>query len=159
MAVIRHLDAAHNLARWLLNNDQDAEDVVQDAALRAFHSLRSFRGSDGKAWFLAVVRNTSFNRLRQRGRTVELKPEEMYASASADPEELAIRSWESEEIRRAMDTLPVEFRELVVLRELEEMSYKEIASVTGLPLGTVMSRLSRARRRLQEALQPPREPS
>jgi RNA polymerase sigma-70 factor (ECF subfamily) len=154
--VLRHLDAANNLARWLLGNDQDAEDVVQDAAIRAFDALRTFRGGDGKAWFLTIVRNTSYNRLRQRKshQTVEIPLEDIVAEGlNSDPEALVIRAWEAEELQAALDELPVAFREMVVLRELEDLSYKEIAAVTGMPIGTVMSRLARARQRLQATLQ------
>ena len=153
--VLRHLDAAYNLARWLLNNDQDAEDVVQDASIRAFDSLDTLRGTNGRSWFLAIVRNTSLNRIRQRksSQTVELAVEELIADPrAANPHELVVRAWQSEEIKTALSNLPVEFREVVVLRELEDMSYKEIAEVTELPIGTVMSRLSRARERLQFSL-------
>ena len=153
--VLRHLDAAYNLARWLVNNDQDAEDVVQDAAIRAFDSLQTFRGTDGKSWFLTVVRNTSLNRIRQRNstQTVELETEELIADPrQATLEEQVIRAWQGEAVRCAVAALPVPFREIVVLRELENMSYKQIADVTGLPIGTVMSRLARARQRLQFSL-------
>jgi RNA polymerase sigma-70 factor (ECF subfamily) len=155
VVVLRHLDAAYNLARWLLGNDQDAEDVVQDAAIRAFDSLHTFRGIDGKPWFLSVVRNVSLNRIRQRNSTatVELESEELIADPrTANPEEQVIRAWEGEAIQCALSQLPVPFREIVVLRELEDMSYKQIANVTGLPIGTVMSRLARARQRLQFSL-------
>jgi RNA polymerase sigma-70 factor (ECF subfamily) len=153
-AVLRHLDAAYNLARWLLGNDQDAEDVVQDAAIRAHDSLKTFRGTNGKAWFLTIVRNVSFNHLRKRSgeRSVEVTIEEVVDLRAPDPEQLVIQAWEAEVLRSALDDLPVVFREIVVLRELEDMSYKEIATVTGLPMGTVMSRLARARQRLQASL-------
>ncbi len=128
---------------------------MQDAAIRAFDALETIRGTDGKSWFLAIVRNTSLNRIRQRGsaRTVELEKEELIPDPRlATPEEQVIRAWEGEAIRSAMAALPLPFREIVVLRELEEMSYQQIADVTGLPIGTVMSRLSRARQRLQFSL-------
>jgi RNA polymerase sigma-70 factor (ECF subfamily) len=153
--VLRHLDAAYNLARWLLSNDQDAEDVVQDAAIRALESMHTLRGTNGKSWFLTIVRNTSLNRIRQRNsnRTVELEVEELFADPrTASPHELVIRAWQGEEVSEAMSNLPLAFREVVVLRELEGMSYKEIAEVTDLPIGTVMSRLARARERLQFSL-------
>ncbi len=148
--VLRHLDAANNLARWLLGNLQDAEDVVQDSAIRAFAAYSSFRGSDAKPWFLAIVRNGCMNRLRHRSRMQPL--EENVEDSEPSPEALVVRAWEAETVRMAIDGLPVEFREVIVLRELEEMSYKEIAAVTGLPIGTVMSRLTRARGRLAAAL-------
>jgi RNA polymerase sigma-70 factor (ECF subfamily) len=153
--VLAHLDAAYNLARWLLANDQDAEDVVQDSCVRAFDSLKSFRGQDGKSWFLAIVRNTSFNCIR--GRKSGLPPElmeEMQADANVvSPEILLIKAWEAAAVRAAIEQLPVGYREVVVLREFEDMSYKQIAIVTGLAMGTVMSRLSRARDQLQAILQ------
>ena len=153
--VLRHLDAAYNLARWLLNNDQDAEDVVQDAAIRALESLHTHRGTNGRPWFLAIVRNTSLNRIRQRSsnRTVELEMDDLFADPrAASPHELVVRAWQSEEVVAALTNLPVAFREVVILRELEDMSYKEIAEVTEVPIGTVMSRLARARERLQFTL-------
>ena len=153
--VLRHLDAAYNLARWLLGNDQDAEDVVQDASIRAFDALESFRGSEGKSWFLTIVRNTSLNCIRQRksNRLVELDTEELVADErNPSPEELVIRAWQGDAISAAMHALPLEYLEVIVLRELEDMSYKQIAEVAGIPIGTVMSRLSRARQCLQLSL-------
>ena len=153
--VLRHLDAAYNLARWLLGNDQDAEDVVQDASIRALDSLESFRGEDGKAWFLTIVRNTSLNCIRQRksNRMVELDPEDIIPDGrNPSPEELVIRVWQKDAVTAAMSALPPAYLELIVLRELEDMSYKQIAEVAGIPIGTVMSRLSRARQCLQLSL-------
>jgi len=153
--VLRHLDAAYNLARWLLGNDQDAEDVVQDASIRALDSLDSFRGEDGKAWFLTIVRNTSLNCIRQRksNRLVELETEDLIPDGrNPSPEELVIRVWQKDAITAAMSALPHQYLELIVLRELEDMSYKQIAEVAGIPIGTVMSRLSRARQSLQLSL-------
>ena len=153
--VLAHLDAAYNLARWLLGNDQDAEDAVQDAAIRALESIHTLRGTNGKSWFLTIVRNTSLNRIRQRNsnRTVDMEVEESFADPrTASPHELVIRAWQSEELTVALGNLPLAFREVIILRELEDMSYKEIAEVTELPLGTVMSRLARARERLQFSL-------
>ncbi len=152
--VLKNVEAGYNLARWLLGDDLDAEDAVQDAALRAFKSFKSFRGEDGKSWFLAIVRNTAYNRLRQRhsSQFVEMPPEEVADLATPNPEESMIRAWESEEIATALNELPIPLREVLVLRELEEMSYKQIAAVSGLPIGTVMSRLARARRQLQSSL-------
>jgi len=154
--VLPHLDAAYNLARWLLGNDQDAEDVVQDSAIRAFDALKTFRGNDGKAWLLAIVRNSSYNCLRRRksSRVVDFEMEDLPADPrSVDPETLVLLTLTSDAVKAAMDELPIGYREIVVLRELEGMSYKEIAETTGIPIGTVMSRLSRARQRLQDMLQ------
>jgi len=153
--VLRHLDAAYNLARWLLGNDQDAEDVVQDASIRALDALEGFRGTDGKSWFLAIVRNTSLSRIRQRNsnRTVQLDTEDFVPDGrNPSPEELVIRVWQRDAITAAMGALPPAFLELIVLRELENMSYKQIAEVAGIPIGTVMSRLFRARQCLQLSL-------
>ena len=147
--VLRHLDASYNLARWLLGNVHDAEDVVQESAVRAFTSYKTFRGSDAKAWFLAIVRNGCMNRLRSRSATWSLSTEDHdVADCAPTPEQMAIRAWETEAAQAAIDGLPVEYREMIILRELEGLSYKEIATVTELPIGTVMSRLNRARSRL-----------
>jgi len=158
--MLPHLDAAHNLARWLTRNDADAEDVVQEAFLRAFRFFATFRGSDSRRWLLAVVRNTCYTWLRQN-RASELLQSgdgediESIEGGGDDPEESLVQSDERETLRRAIEELPAEFREVIVLRELEGMSYREIASVASVPVGTVMSRLARARRRLRRVLQPP----
>jgi len=155
-AVLPHLDAAHNLARWLTRNDADADDVVQEAYLRAFKFFGGFHGADGRSWLLAIVRNTCYT-LMQHNRSPELTvsldddvPE--IESKDLNPEALLLQSADTQMVRQALEDLPVEFREVLVLRELEEMSYREIASITDLPLGTVMSRLARGRKRLQLAL-------
>lgn len=155
-AVLPHLDAAYNLARWLTRNDADAHDVVQEAYLRAFRFFGGFQGGDGRSWLLGIVRNTSYTWMQQNrspNRSVPLD-DEVYEIQSQDlnPEALLLQSSDSQVVRRALEELPVEFREVMVLRELEELSYKEIASITDLPLGTVMSRLARGRKRLQLAL-------
>jgi len=155
-AVLPHLDAAHNLARWLTRNDSDADDVVQEAYLRAFKFFGGFHGTDGRSWLLAIVRNTCYTWM-QRNRSpqfsIPLDDElEEIESEDLDPEALLQQSADTQMVRRALEELPVEYREVLVLRELEEMSYKEIAGITDLPLGTVMSRLARGRKRLQEAL-------
>jgi len=151
-----HLDAAYNLARWLARNDQDAEEVVQEAYLRAFEAYESFRGQAAKAWLLAIVRNTSFSRLRRAmtaGEAAEFD-EEIHSppAAASDPESLALAEANSRLLTAALGALPEEYREAFVMRELEEMSYKEIAAVTKVPIGTVMSRLARARERLRESI-------
>jgi RNA polymerase sigma-70 factor (ECF subfamily) len=153
--VLRHLDASYNLARWLLGNPHDAEDVVQDSAVRAYTSYKSFRGTDAKAWFLAIVRNGCMNRLRQRSThlSIDLTTEEArIVDDRPSPEQLAIKAWEADALQAAIDALSIEYREMIILRELEGLSYKEIATVTELPIGTVMSRLARARSCLQREL-------
>jgi RNA polymerase sigma-70 factor (ECF subfamily) len=162
--VLPHLDAAYNLARWLLRNPTDAEDVAQEACLRAFRSFEDFRGGDAKPWLLAIVRNTSFTWLARRKRDAASEPYEEFvqateaaapvplAGAPSTPEEELLRAAERATVHRALAALPIEYRETVVLRELEGMSYREIAAVVDIPLGTVMSRLSRGRALLHEAL-------
>ena len=157
-AVLPHLDAAYNLAHWLTRNDADAEDVVQEAYLRAFKFFPGFHGSDGRAWLLAIVRNACYTWM-QRNRRPELTlrlDDEAHEIESDDlnPEALLLQSADTEMVRQALEGLPLEFREVLVLRELEEMSYREIANITDLPLGTVMSRLARGRKRLRLALTP-----
>jgi RNA polymerase sigma-70 factor (ECF subfamily) len=154
--VLPHLDAAFNLAHWLTRNDADAEDVVQEAYLRAFKFFDGFRGVDGRSWLLAIVRNTCYTWM-QHNRSPELTiplDEDMHEIESKDlnPEALLLQSTDTQMVRQALEGLPVEFREVLVLREFEAMSYREIASITDLPLGTVMSRLARGRKRLQLAL-------
>ena len=155
-AALPHLDAAYNLARWLTRNDKDAEDVVQEAYLRAFKHFSSFHGGDGRPWLLAIVRNTYYNWIRSN-RIPELETpfdEETYATIQddSDPEMQMVREADNEMVRGALEELPAEFREIIVLREFEELSYKEIADVAKIPLGTVMSRLARARKRLERIL-------
>jgi RNA polymerase sigma-70 factor (ECF subfamily) len=154
-----HLDAAYNLARWLTRDPADASDVVQEAMLRALRFFGSFRGGSGKSWLLAIVRNTAMDWMRAN-RPAQIAPAsadhgdplENIADEGDDPEAALIRVGNREQLDRLIDALPAEFRECLILRELEELSYKEIAAVTGVPLGTVMSRLSRARLTLQRAL-------
>ena len=154
--VLGHLDAAHNLARYLLRDPHAAEDAVQEACLRAVRGFGGFRGGDGRAWLLRIVRNTCFTHLRRRGTAVERVPfeEEIHSveDEAAGPEAQFARALAAEQLRDEMARLPAEFREVLVLRELEGLAYKEIAHVTGVPIGTVMSRLSRARRLLIAAL-------
>jgi RNA polymerase sigma-70 factor, ECF subfamily len=151
--VLPHLDAAYNLARFLMRNDQDAEDVVQEASLRAFRFFENFRGENSRAWFLSIVRNTSFTALK-RNRTDESNvvfDEELHSS-QVPPMDAGVvldRAQDRQIVRAAIEQLPPEFREAITLRELEGCSYKEIADVAGVPVGTVMSRLARARRQLQ----------
>jgi RNA polymerase sigma-70 factor (ECF subfamily) len=145
--ILPHLNAAYNLARWLTRNDQDAEDVVQEAYLRAFRYFDGFQGGDGKAWLLAVVRNTYLT-WRRREKDVAKVPFDEETHGSVQFVEKAIAG----SLQDCLELLPREYREVLVMRELEEMSYNEIAAVTSRPIGTVMSRLSRARRRLQDCV-------
>ena len=152
--VVPHLDAAYNLARWLAGNDHDAQDIAQEACVRAFRFVSGCRGSDGRAWLLAIVRNTAFSWLKKnRPRAVvSINEDEL---AEIEDQSGAVREFHSADkdaLRAALEGLPAEFREALVLRELEGLSYKEIAEVAEVPVGTVMSRLARARRQLQGAL-------
>lgn len=155
-ALLPHLDAAFNLARWLTRDDSDAEDVVQEACLRATRYFAGFKGVDARSWFLAIVRNTCYTWLtRNRSpEAVTVFDEELHSTkdSSSNPEETLLRDAGRDMLRGALEDLPAEFREVVVLRELEGLSYKEIAATADLPIGTVMSRLARARERLQRAL-------
>ena len=155
-AVLPHLDAAYNLARWLTRNEQTAEDLVQDSYVRALKSFGGFRGGDARAWILAIVRNTCYTWLAKNKAHVPVvlfnDEIETVDAEALDPATLAARSADGEAVRKALDELPAEFREVVVLRELEGLSYHEIAEVAGVPVGTVMSRLSRARKRLERRL-------
>ena len=158
--VLPHLGAGYNLARWILRNDHDAEDVLQEAVMRAFRFFDGFSGDKPRAWLLTVVRNSAYtfleqNRARELGTELE---DELHAESAAaarsdeTPEVLLLRSAQQRHLNEAVEALPVEFREVFVLRELEGLSYKEIADLASIPIGTVMSRLSRARRKLQAAL-------
>ncbi len=154
--LLPHLDAAYNLAKWLLRNEQDAQDVVQEAFLRAFKSFSGFHGSNGRAWLLTIVRNTSYTLLK-KNRVADLTTafdEEIHASddKSVSAATILERSEDAELIKEAMDELPAEFREILVLRHQEGLSYKEIADIAQIPPGTVMSRLARARAKLKEYL-------
>jgi RNA polymerase sigma-70 factor (ECF subfamily) len=154
--VLPHLDAAYNLARWLIRSPADAEDVVQEACLRALRFIDGFRGGDSRAWLLKIVRNTCYSWVK-KNRPTELSDEfdETVHSREVlgeDAEAKLVSHANSEQVREALETLPAGFREVLVLREIEELSYKEISDVTGVPMGTVMSSLSRARQRLREEL-------
>jgi RNA polymerase sigma-70 factor (ECF subfamily) len=154
--MLPHLDAAHNLARWLTRNPDDAEDVVQEAYLRAFRFFDGFRGGDGRAWLLAVVRNTALTWLgRNKPSSQVTFDEEVHTSSLAEGtvETQLVHDARFAELHNCLELLPSEFREVVVMREMEEMSYRDIAEACSAPIGTVMSRLSRARRRLHECLQ------
>jgi RNA polymerase sigma factor (sigma-70 family) len=154
--VLPHLDAAYNLARWLVRRPADAEDVVQEACLRALRFFEGFRGGDSRAWLLKIVRNSCYSWIK-KNRPTEFTDEfdETVHSNEVlgnDAETTLVLRANSESVRKALDALPVRFREVLVLREVEELSYKEISDVTGVPMGTVMSSLSRARQRLREEL-------
>jgi len=156
-AVLPHLDAAYNLARWLTSNDEDAEDVLQEACLRAVKFFAGYQGGSARAWLLTIVRHTCYswlakNRLHDAATTSF--DEELHSSPwdGADPQTLLIRQANRQMIRQALEELPVELREMIVLRELEGLSYKEAAAVAEVPIGTVMSRLARGRRQLEQVL-------
>ena len=156
-AVLPHLDAAYSLARWLTRNDQDAQDVTQEACLRAFCFFDGYHGGNMRAWLLTIVRNTCYTWLHQNRHpdSTQIFNEEIHSlelSGGADPEIQVLASADKETLHRALEELPDVFREMLVLREIEEMSYKEIADVTSVSLGTVMSRLARARTRLRQSL-------
>lgn len=151
--ILPHLDAAYNLARWLTHNDQDAQDMVQEAYLRAFRFFPSFHGGDSRAWLLTIVRNTCYTWLHHKYRD-EVFNEEIHdiEAGNVNPEELQVHLVDQQKLKEAIEILPTEFREILILRELEELSYKEISTIVHIPMGTVMSRLARARKRLQAYL-------
>jgi len=154
--VLPHLDAAFNYARWLTKNSAEAEDVVQDACVRAMRYLSSLRDDDARAWLLAIVRNTWYSRVSRRANLAEAAPfegaEEQQRDVALDPEERLLQQHTVALVRAALEQLPADFREVIVLREFEGLSYKEIATVVRVPIGTVMSRLARARERLMAVL-------
>ena len=158
-AVLPHLDAAYNLARWLMRNEQDAKDVAQEAYMRAFRFFPGFRGGDARAWLLKIVRNTCYtwlhaNRLLQDAAEFDenlFRPD----SSAPNPEEAMLQNDSSTLVRKALEKLQPNYREVLILRELEGMSYKEISDITGMPAGTVMSSLSRARGQLRQILTGP----
>jgi RNA polymerase sigma-70 factor, ECF subfamily len=157
-SVLPHLDAAFNYARWLTRNDADAEDVVQDACMRAMRYFASLRDDDARAWLFAIVRNVWYSRVARKGNAMEAPASDggldERPDAALDPEERLLQQYIVNRVRAALEQLPVDFREVVVLREIEGLSYKEIAGVVRVPIGTVMSRLARARERLQAMLTP-----
>jgi RNA polymerase sigma-70 factor (ECF subfamily) len=159
--VLVHLNSAYNLARWITREPVMARDAVQDGCLRAFRAFEQMQGPNARAWFLAVIRNACLDLLReQRGRAVETEyDEELHArggpaedGAATNPEDIAARASDAEWLRGCIDALPRDFREVVVLRELEELSYKEISAIVDIPIGTVMSRLARGRDLLQKRM-------
>ena len=160
-----HLDAAYNLARWLTRNDHDAEDVTQEACTRAFRFIDSFHGGNAKTWLLTIVRRTCYTWLEKHraGKNTTMFDEDLHSigvsdldggngSASGSPETLLLQNADLRRLGECLEQLPREFREAVVLRELEGMTYKEISAITDVPLGTVMSRLARGRGLLQQKL-------
>jgi RNA polymerase sigma-70 factor (ECF subfamily) len=155
--IVPHLNAAYNLARWLTRNPDVAEDLVQEAYLRAFRFFDGFHGGDGRAWLLAVVRNTCLTWLRRNksgAASVEFD-EEVHAPTGKkeNVEERLVENSKIDALRRCVESLPVEYREIIVMRELEELSYREISEAAGVPIGTVMSRLSRGRMRLLDCME------
>ncbi|ALF91057.1 MULTISPECIES: RNA polymerase sigma factor [Ralstonia solanacearum species complex] len=159
-AVLPHVDAAYNLARWLTGDAQDADDVVQDACLRAFRLFGGFRGGDGRPWLLAIVRNTWFSECarRRQARTqpwqddADQLPADDLAAYGADPAVLLARADDARRMQAALARLSVAYREVLVLRELEDLPYRDIAAIVDVPVGTVMSRLARARQQLARLL-------
>ena len=162
LLALPHLDAAYNLARWLAGNTTDAEDVVQDAYLRAYRYFDAFQGGNFRVWLLTIVRNAFVTWVKENrsGRMVFVPDtplaqtadtdETMWGSKPRDPEALLMDSIDSQTLTRLMEKLPAEYREVLLLREVEDLAYKDIAEVTGMPIGTVMSRLSRARLALRK---------
>ena len=153
--VVPHLDAGYRLARWLVRDEHDADDVMQEASLRAFRYFRTFSGGDGRAWFLRIVRNTCYGWRRHGSRlATDAFDEEQHSSTrpESNPETLLLQSADVTLMAQALGSLPDHFHQLLVLRELEGLSYRELSDVIGIPMGTVMSRLSRARVALRRAL-------
>jgi RNA polymerase sigma-70 factor (ECF subfamily) len=154
--VLPHLDAAFNYARWLTRNDADAEDVVQDACVRAMRFFSSLRDDDARAWLFTIVRNAWYSRVSRKANVAEgtrlNDGQDQRPDNALDPEERLLQQHTVGLVRAALEQLPVDFREVIVLREIEGLSYREIAEIAGVPIGTVMSRLARARERLQTIL-------
>jgi RNA polymerase sigma-70 factor (ECF subfamily) len=166
LLVLPHLDSGLNLARWLTHDDHDAQDVVQEAIVRAIRFIDGFRGDNARAWLLQIVRNTCFSWLKEN-RPAELMAfddadgvlDEIAAPAADEPPSIAMRNADRQRINAAIASLPVVYREVLLLRELEDFSYKEIARIVDIPMGTVMSRLARARGLLHQALLPGARPA
>jgi len=156
-AILPHLASAYNYARWLLHNQSDAEDVVQESYLRAFKYFNGYHGGDSRAWLLTIVRNTSYDWLRQNRSSQLVDPiddsaEALEVTDYSNPETVLRQRVDQDLLRQAVEELPIEFREVLILREMEDLSYKEISALCDLPIGTVMSRLARGRKRLQQKL-------
>jgi RNA polymerase sigma-70 factor (ECF subfamily) len=156
LQLLNHLDAAYNLARWLTQNEHDAEDIVQDSYLRAIRHFGGFHGGEGRAWLLTIVRNRCYDSARHKGVRERTAPfdEDLHNTrqVTLDPETSLLQKERAGLLQEALAALPLELREVLVLRELEELSYREIASIARIPIGTVMSRLSRGRQQLQQVL-------
>jgi RNA polymerase sigma-70 factor (ECF subfamily) len=155
--LVEHLDAAYNLARWLMRSEAEADDSVQEAYLRATVHFADFRGGDGRAWLLTIVRNTCYSHLMRRGVSIQNTDFDEAVHSTVyrpipNPETVMLLAERTELVRKSLGQLPAEYREILVLRELEQLSYREIANIEGIPLGTVMSRLSRARQHFQRTL-------
>jgi RNA polymerase sigma-70 factor, ECF subfamily len=155
--LVGYIDAALNFARWLMRNETEAEDAVQEAYLRAITHLAAFRGGDGRAWLLKIVRNACYDRLKQKGASAQKNEDFNEALHSGgrqtiNPEAALLLAERQELVKKSLAELPAEYREVLILREMEQLSYREIADVAEIPLGTVMSRLSRARLQLQRIL-------
>jgi RNA polymerase sigma-70 factor (ECF subfamily) len=154
--IMPHLEAGYSLARFLMRSDQDADDVVQEASLRAFRFYDGFRGENSRAWFLSIVRNTAFTALKRASKadTDVVFDEELHTpeNLNVDAGAQLDRDVDRQVVRAAIEQLPAEFREVITLRELEGCAYKEIADIANVPVGTVMSRLARARRQLHDIL-------
>jgi RNA polymerase sigma-70 factor (ECF subfamily) len=165
LLAVPHLDAAYNLARWLTHNDHDAQDVVQEALVRAMRYIKSFRGDGARAWLLQIVRHTCYSWLKEN-RPVEKVVlddfddawQDIAAPSADEPPSIAMRKVDREQINEALAGLPVAYREVLVLRELEDLSYADIARIAEIPMGTVMSRLARARGLMRAALTPATRP-
>ena len=158
-ALLPHLDAAYNLARWLTRDARDAEDIAQEAYLRALKHFGTFKGGDARPWLLRIVRNTYYTWIQRNRVTETMTPfeeeEEIHISDAPNPEMLLLKETDKQLVRRALRKLPTEFLEVIVLREFEELSYKQIADTVQVPVGTVMSRLARARGRLAQIILEP----
>jgi len=160
LLIMPHLNAAHNLARWLLRDAAVTQDVVQESSLRAFAAIGQFVGDNARAWFLTIVSNQCYTWLKQPGRhyvdiddeAVMHEQDRLALSHAETPEKLAAKMQDAAAMHHALEALPVAFREVIILKELEELSYKEIAAVMGVPIGTVMSRLARGREMLKKEL-------
>jgi RNA polymerase sigma factor (sigma-70 family) len=149
-----HLNAAYNLARWLTRNESDAEDVVQEAYLRAFKFFDNFHGGDSRAWILKIVRNTCYSWLQKNRQTFTTDEfdEELHSFETSNPETICIEKVDRQLLKKLLEDLPIQFCEIIILRDLEGFSYKEIANIAEIPLGTVMSRIARGRQHLQDAI-------
>jgi RNA polymerase sigma-70 factor (ECF subfamily) len=159
--VLSHMDSAFNLARWFTRNQDEAKDLTQEAMLRAFKAFDRFEGEDGRVWLLTIIRNLYYSSVTRKNEAHDTFDEQLHSAPekSDDPESLLLRNIDAETVRRGIEGLPVDFREPLVLREIEGLSYREIASVLEIPLGTVMSRLARARDYLRQALTMMKGPS